>query len=48
MEILTDYSLARLTTIGTGGPAAAFAKPTTLAELEEAIAWAAAHRSRSW
>ncbi len=32
--------LARLTTIGTGGPAAAFARPTTLAELEEAIAWA--------
>jgi UDP-N-acetylmuramate dehydrogenase len=33
--------LARLTTIGTGGPAVAFAKPTTLAELEQALAWAA-------
>ncbi len=32
--------LARLTTIGTGGPAAAFARPRDLAELEEAIAWA--------
>jgi UDP-N-acetylmuramate dehydrogenase len=34
--------LARLTTIGTGGPARAFAKPSTLAELEQALAWAAA------
>jgi UDP-N-acetylenolpyruvoylglucosamine reductase len=33
--------LARLTTIGTGGPARAFARPGTLAELEEALAWAA-------
>jgi hypothetical protein len=28
--------LARLTTIGTGGPATAYAEPRTLAELEEA------------
>ena len=41
MEIETGVSLARLTTIGTGGPAAAFARPSTLAELEEAVAWAA-------
>jgi UDP-N-acetylenolpyruvoylglucosamine reductase len=34
--------LARLTTIGTGGPARAFARPSTLAELEQALAWAAA------
>ncbi len=34
-------SLARLTTIGTGGPARAFARPSTLAELEEVLAWAA-------
>jgi UDP-N-acetylenolpyruvoylglucosamine reductase len=33
--------LAKLTTIGTGGPATAFAKPATLAELEQALAWAA-------
>jgi UDP-N-acetylmuramate dehydrogenase len=32
--------LARLTTIGTGGPARAFAKPSSLAELEQALAWA--------
>ena len=40
MEVLTGYPLSRLTTIGTGGPAAAFARPASLAELEEAIAWA--------
>ncbi len=34
-------SLARLTTIGTGGPARAFARPSTLAELEEVLGWAA-------
>jgi len=33
--------LAKLTTIGTGGPARAFAKPSTLAELEHVLAWAA-------
>jgi UDP-N-acetylenolpyruvoylglucosamine reductase len=33
--------LARHTTIGTGGPARAFARPETLAELEAALAWAA-------
>ncbi|MGI9112355.1 MAG: UDP-N-acetylmuramate dehydrogenase [Gaiellaceae bacterium] len=32
--------LARLTTIGTGGPARAFARPSTLAELEQALGWA--------
>ena len=41
MEIETGFPLARLTTIGTGGPAAALARPSSLAELEEAIAWAA-------
>ena len=40
MEVLTGYPLSRLTTIGTGGPAPAFARPASLAELEEAIAWA--------
>jgi UDP-N-acetylmuramate dehydrogenase len=33
--------LSRLTTIGTGGPAVALARPGSLAELEEALAWAA-------
>jgi len=33
--------LARLTTIGTGGPARAVARPSTMAELEWALAWAA-------
>jgi UDP-N-acetylenolpyruvoylglucosamine reductase len=40
VRIAENMVLARLTTIGTGGPARAFAKPTTLAELEEALAWA--------
>jgi UDP-N-acetylmuramate dehydrogenase len=33
-------ALARLTTIGTGGPAAAFARPGTLAELDACLRWA--------
>ena len=41
MEIETGYPLSKLTTIGTGGPAVAFARPRSLAELEEALAWAA-------
>jgi UDP-N-acetylenolpyruvoylglucosamine reductase len=41
MSIEEGVELAKLTTIGTGGPARAFAKPTTLAELEEALVWAA-------
>lgn len=40
MEILTDHPIARITTIGTGGPAAGFARASTLEELEEAIGWA--------
>jgi len=36
-----DVALARLTTIGTGGPARAFAQPRTLAELEQALRHAA-------
>jgi UDP-N-acetylenolpyruvoylglucosamine reductase len=42
MAIETSYPLSKLTTIGTGGPAAAFARPESLAELEEALAWGAA------
>nr|MBA2463176.1 FAD-binding protein [Actinomycetota bacterium] len=41
MEIQRGVPLARLTTIGTGGPAKAFARPATVAELEHALAWAA-------
>ena len=33
--------LSRLTTVGIGGPAHAFAGPASLGELEEALAWAA-------
>lgn len=36
-----DYPTARLTTVGTGGPARWFARPTTVAELGDALAWAA-------
>jgi UDP-N-acetylmuramate dehydrogenase len=39
VEIETGVPLSRSTTIGTGGPAAAFARPRSVAELEEAIAW---------
>ena len=41
MNVQDGMPLARLTTIGTGGPARAFAKPTSLGELEQALAWAA-------
>ncbi len=40
MNVEEGVALARYTTIGTGGPATAFARPETLAELEEAMAWA--------
>lgn len=35
-----DVPLARLTTVGIGGPARAFARPETVRELEQVIAWA--------
>ena len=41
MKLEENVPLARLTTIGTGGPARAFARPSTSAELQWAIAWAA-------
>jgi UDP-N-acetylmuramate dehydrogenase len=41
VKIEEGVQLSRLTTIGTGGTATAFAKPTSLAELEEALTWAA-------
>ena len=40
MKIERDVPLARHTTLGTGGPARFFARPETLAELEEALALA--------
>jgi UDP-N-acetylenolpyruvoylglucosamine reductase len=41
MTIDEQIPLSRFTTLGTGGPARWFAKPSTLEELEEALAWAA-------
>jgi UDP-N-acetylenolpyruvoylglucosamine reductase len=41
MRIEAGVALSRFTTVGIGGPATAFARPETLAELEEALAWAA-------
>ena len=41
MRFEEQVPLSRHTTIGTGGPARAFARPETLAELEQALAWAA-------
>jgi len=40
MTIEEGVPLARLTTVGIGGPARALARPTTLEELERALAWA--------
>jgi UDP-N-acetylmuramate dehydrogenase len=40
LRIEEGVALSRFTTIGTGGPAKAFARPETLAELEEALGWA--------
>ena len=41
MNIEQGVRLGRLTTVGIGGPARHFARPQTLAELEEALRWAA-------
>ena len=41
MKIEEGVRLERLTTVGIGGPARGFARPGTLAELQEALAWAA-------
>ena len=42
MKVETGFPLARLTTIGAGGPARALARPRSIAELEEALRFAAA------
>jgi len=44
MTIEEGVELARFTTLGTGGPARAFARPETAAELDELLAWAAGQR----
>ena len=44
MNVEEGVALSRFTTLGTGGPAAAFAKPQTLGELQEALAWAVERR----
>ena len=41
MKIEEHVPLARLTTVGVGGPAKAFTTPESVPELEEALAWAA-------
>jgi len=40
MRIEEGVDLARFTTLGTGGPARAFARPESEAEVEEALRWA--------
>jgi UDP-N-acetylenolpyruvoylglucosamine reductase len=39
--VQADYPTARLTTVGTGGPARWFARPATVAELGDVLGWAA-------
>jgi UDP-N-acetylmuramate dehydrogenase len=43
VKIEEGEPLGRYTTLGAGGPARAFAKPTTLEEVEESLAWAREH-----
>jgi UDP-N-acetylmuramate dehydrogenase len=43
VKIEATVSLGRYTTLGAGGPAKAFAKPTSLEEIEESLAWARDH-----
>jgi UDP-N-acetylmuramate dehydrogenase len=40
VKIEEGVPLARMTTVGIGGPARALARPRTLAELEDAVGWA--------
>jgi|tagenome__1003787_1003787.scaffolds.fasta_scaffold20975293_4 UDP-N-acetylmuramate dehydrogenase len=37
--VQTDFPIARLTTVGTGGPARYLARPSSPADLEELVAW---------
>ena len=43
MKIEEGVSLARFTTIGTGGPTRVLARPETVGELEEALRFAREH-----
>jgi UDP-N-acetylenolpyruvoylglucosamine reductase len=43
VKIETTVSLGRYTTLGAGGPAKAFARPTSLQEIEGSLAWAGEH-----
>jgi UDP-N-acetylmuramate dehydrogenase len=43
MNVEADTSLSRFTTLGTGGPARHFARPETVEELGELLAWARAN-----
>ena len=43
MKIEERVALGRYTTLGAGGPAAAFARPSTVGEVGEALAWAREH-----
>jgi UDP-N-acetylmuramate dehydrogenase len=40
VKIETDVAVGRFTTLGGGGPARAFARPSTVEEVEQALAWA--------
>jgi UDP-N-acetylmuramate dehydrogenase len=40
VKLEEGVALSRFTTLGTGGPAGAFARPETLEELDESLAWA--------
>jgi len=46
MKIEEGVELARLTTLGTGGPARAFARPESEAEMDELLRWAEQHSLR--
>src|SRR6185312_2911252 len=41
VKIESGVELARMTTLGTGGPARAFAQPSSIDEVEELLRWAA-------
>ena len=40
MKVERDVALSRFTTLGTGGPARAFARPASITELQELLGWA--------
>ena len=43
MKLEESVELSRFTTLGIGGPARAFARPESVAEVEELLRWAVAH-----